>query len=71
MLDSHLTNIINSDTEKNSFSEGAKISFVKPIFEKNEREKVDINLYINLYILTSQCINLFLKDLWKVYSGTI
>ena len=63
MLDSHLTNIINSDTEKNSFSEGAKISFVKPIFEKNEREKVDINLYINLYILTSQCINLFLKDL--------
>ena len=41
MIDSHLTNIVNSDIEKNWFSEDAKIASVRPIFEKNEREKVE------------------------------
>ena len=41
VTDSHLTNIIISDIEKRSFSEGAKIASVRPIFKKNEREKVE------------------------------
>ena len=40
-IDSHLTNIINSDIEENSFSESTKIASVRPIFKKNEREKVE------------------------------
>ena len=39
MIDSHLKKIINSDIAKISFSEGAKIAFIRPIFKKNEREK--------------------------------
>ena len=41
MIDPHLKNIINSDIEKNSSSEGAKIASVRPISKKNEREKVE------------------------------
>ena len=41
VIDFHLTNIINSDIEWNSFSEGTKIASVRPIFKKNEREKVE------------------------------
>ena len=41
MIDPHLKNIINSDIEKNLSSEGAKIASVRPIFKKNEREKVE------------------------------
>ena len=39
MIDSHLTKIINSDIAKISFSEGAKIAFMRPIFKENGREK--------------------------------
>ena len=41
VIDSHLTNIINSDIEKKSFSECSIIASVRPIFKKNEREKVE------------------------------
>ena len=41
VIDLHLTGIINSDIEENSFSEGTKIASVRPIFKKNEREKVE------------------------------
>ena len=36
VIDSHLTNIINSDIEKNSFSEGAKIASVRPILKSGK-----------------------------------
>ena len=39
VIDSHLTNIINSDIEKNLFSQGAKIASVRPTFKKNELKK--------------------------------
>ena len=41
MIDSHLTNIIHKYIKKNSFLEGAKIASLRPIFKKNEREKVE------------------------------
>ena len=34
VIHSHLTSIINSDIEKNLFSEGAKISSVRPFLKK-------------------------------------
>ena len=36
VIDSDLTNIINSDIEKKSFSEDARIASVRPIFKKNK-----------------------------------
>ena len=48
VIDSHLTNLINSDIKKNSFSEGAKIASVRPIFKKNERENV-LNCFSKIY----------------------
>ena len=36
VIDSDLTNIINSDIEKKSFSEDARIASVRPIFRKNK-----------------------------------
>ena len=36
VIDSDLANIINSDIEKNSFSEDARIASVRPIFKKNK-----------------------------------
>ena len=36
VIDSDLTNIINSDIEKNSFSEGAKIASVRPILKSGK-----------------------------------
>ena len=36
VIDSDLTNIINSDIEKKSFSEDARTASVRPIFKKNK-----------------------------------
>ena len=41
VIDSHLANIINNDITKNSFSKKEKVASVKPIFKKNDREKIE------------------------------
>ena len=41
VTDSQLANIINNDITKNIFSEKAEVSSVKPIFKKNELEKIE------------------------------
>ena len=40
VIDSHLANIINKDTDLNCDSENAKIASVGPTFKKDERTKV-------------------------------
>ena len=40
-IDSHLTNIINSDLLKDPFFEDAKKASVRPIFKKKERHKIE------------------------------
>lgn len=40
IIDSHITNIINSDIEKNCYSEEAKTATVRPIYKKDDRDKV-------------------------------
>ena len=37
IADSHLTNIINNDLSRNSFSNSAKVASVRPIFKKDDR----------------------------------
>ena len=41
IIDLHLTNIINSDLLKDSFSEHAKTTSVRPIFKKKEHDKIE------------------------------
>ena len=41
IIDSHLTNIVNNDLLKDSFSEDAKTESVRPIFKKKERDKIE------------------------------
>ena len=43
IIDLRLTNIINSDLLKHSFSEDAKTASVRPIFKKKERDKIENN----------------------------
>ena len=47
--DSHLANIINHDLDNNSFSEGAKIATVRPIYKKTIEIKLRIiDLHLKL-----------------------
>ena len=40
-MDPHLANIINHDLDNNSFSKGAKITTVRLICKKNDKDKID------------------------------
>ena len=40
VIDSHLTNIINRDKKENKFSEDAKSVFVRPLYRKKNRDKI-------------------------------
>ena len=40
IIDKHLTNIINNDLLRNSFSDSAKKASVRPIFKKGERTEI-------------------------------
>ena len=41
IIDSHLTNIINSDLKRNAFSVSGKVTSIRPIFSgKGERTKI-------------------------------
>ena len=41
IVDPHLTSIVNSDLQKDSFSENAKTASVRPFFKKKECEKIE------------------------------
>ena len=40
VIDSHSTNIINTDIKENRFSEDAKTALVRPLHKKNDRNKI-------------------------------
>ena len=44
IIDSHLTNIINSDLKRNAFSDSAKVASLRPIF-KGKGERTEIKNY--------------------------
>ena len=50
IIDSHLTNIINSDLKKKAFSDSAKVASIRPIF-KGKGERTEIKNYRPVSIL--------------------
>ena len=42
IIDKHLTNIINNNLLRNSFSDSAKIASIRPIFKKEREQKKQI-----------------------------
>ena len=42
VIDSQLYNIIKKDLDKNKYSEEPKTALIRPIFKKNERNKIGI-----------------------------
>ena len=61
MIASHLTNIINHDLDKNSFSEGAKIATC-PICKKYDRDKVENYRPVSILNCFSKTYNRFLHE---------
>ena len=51
IIDSHLTNIINSDHKRNTFSDSAKVTSICPIF-KGKGEGTEIKNYRAVSILS-------------------
>ena len=50
IIDSHLTNIINSDLKRNAFSDSAEVASIRPIF-KGRGERTEIENYRPVSIL--------------------
>ena len=61
VMDSHLAKIINNDITKNDFSGKAKVASIKPIFKKNEHEKIENYRPVSI-------LNSFFKGLLKISS---
>ena len=62
IIDSHLTNIINNDLQKNQFSEDAKKATVKPIFKKKEREIIENYRPVSLLTCFSKIYEKFILE---------
>ena len=58
--DSHLANI-KTDITENVFSKKTKVAYVRPIFKKNEQEKIENYRPVSI-------LNCFFKGLWKASS---
>ena len=50
IIDSHLTNIINSNLKRNAFYDSAKVASIRPIF-KGKGERTEIKNYMSVSIL--------------------
>ena len=70
IIDSHLANIINYDLD-NSFSEGAKIATVRPIYKKSDRDKIENYRPVSILNCFSKVYERFLhkqlNHLWKPF----
>ena len=67
VIDSHMANIINNDIEKKSFSEDAKTAFVRPIFKKKERQKVENYRPVTILSGFSKVYERFLLESFKPF----
>ena len=67
VIDSHLANIINNDITKNVFSEKAKVASGRPIFKKNEREKIENYRSVSILNCFSKVYEKFLLEKFKPF----
>ena len=67
IIDSHLANIINNNITKNAFSEKAKVASVRPIFKKNEREKIENYRPVSILNCFSKVYERFLPEKFKPF----
>ena len=75
----HLTNIINNDLLRNSFSDSAKVASVRPVFKKGERAEIGNYRAVSIFNGFSKIferfshnqipsfLNAFLSDLISAY----
>ena len=70
IIDSHLTNITDSDLLKDSFSEDGKTASVRPIFEKKERDKIENYRPVNIRNCSSKIYEKFLLEAFKPFIDT-
>ena len=61
-IDSHLAYIINKDLKENKFSENAKTALVRPIYKKDDRDKIKNYRPISLLNGFSKIYEIFLHD---------
>ena len=69
VIDSHLGNI-NNDITKNVFSEKAKVASVRPIFKKNDHEKIDNYMLVSILNCFSKVYEKFLLEKFKPFINT-
>ena len=58
----HLANIINYDVDNNSFSEGAKIATVRPVYKKCDRDKIENYKPVSILNCFSKVYETFLHE---------
>ena len=63
IIDSHLTNIINSNLKRNAFSDSAKVVSIRPIFKgKGERTEIQIYRPVNILNCFSKVYERFIHE---------
>ena len=62
VIDSHLAYIINKDLKENKFSENAKTALVKPLYKKDDRNKIKNYRPVSLLSGFSKIYERFLHD---------
>ena len=67
VIDFHLANIVNNDITKNVFSKKAKVASVRPIFKKNEREKIENYRSVSILNCFSKNFEKFLLEKFKPF----
>ena len=70
IIDSHLANIINHDLDNNSFSEGAKIATVGPIYKKSDRDKIQNYRPVSILNFFSKVYERFFHEQFQPFVET-
>ena len=70
-IDSHLSHIIGNDIEKNNYSEEPKTALVRPIFKKNERNKIENYRPVSILNGMSKIYERFIHNSLSSYAENI